>query len=255
MQRIRDLDRYQKAVILIVAFLAVLFAVIYANTISKTGFLYKDEILIPSTQDGNTVYTGTVSGGECIITVTPDKTVTMRCGSSIYGPYTAKEDPSAIPAEYSGAENCIGIELRENQKLLFRGAVLTRQQNGFRLINENGEMYGFSAVVTMSDGTQWDWDGNALDPWELDVYSVLELMGQPELTHKGDWGVWFMGLCLCVMTVVSVLFADELFRLSLVFRVQDPYRADPSDWEISSRYISWTIMPVLILILFITGLK
>jgi len=255
MQRIRDLSSYQKAILLILLAMAAVFAAIYFSVISRVGILYKDVILIPGTQDGNTVYTGTVSDGECVFTVTPGKTVTLRCGSKLYGPYTAREDPTAVPAEYASSSNCIGIELREGTKLLFRGGVLTRQRTGFHLVREDGEMYGFQFIATMSDGTQVDGNGHTVDPWEPSVYTVLELMGDPELTHKGDWSVWFLGVFLCVITAVSILFADELFRLSLVFRVQDPYRVEPSDWEIASRYIAWTVMPVLILILFITGLE
>lgn len=255
MQRIRDLNNYQKGILLILLALAVVFAFIYSAVTSRVGFLYKDEILIPSTLDGNTVYSGTVSDGECVFTVTPDKTVTLRCGGKIYGPYTAVEDSTAVPAEYASSSNCIGIELRDNNKLLFRGAVLPQHGSGFHLIDEKGDLFGFDVVVTMSDGTQVDGFGNAVDSREPSVYTVLSLMGQPELTHKGSWSIWFMGLFLCIITAVSILFADELFRFHLIFRVQDPNSVEPSDWEIASRYISWTIMPILILIQFITGLK
>ena len=60
---------------------------------------------------------------------------------------------------------------------------------------------------------------------------------------------------MCVIAAVSILFADELFRWKMSFRVRDAYDAEPSDWEIAARYISWTVMPILISILFLKGLQ
>ena len=50
------------------------------------------------------------------------------------------------------------------------------------------------------------------------------------------------------------LFADELFRWDLSFRVRDVEQAEPSDWEIASRYIGWTFCILMALLIFIKGL-
>lgn len=62
-------------------------------------------------------------------------------------------------------------------------------------------------------------------------------------------------MLLCVVTLLSMLFADELFRFDLSFRVRDPDRAEPSDWEMAGRHISWTLLPVMALVVFIIGLR
>ena len=80
-------------------------------------------------------------------------------------------------------------------------------------------------------------------------------MHGPKLTHKGDVFGWFSGLLLCAVTAFSILFADELFRWHLRFRIADPENAEPSDWEIASRYIAWTVFPVLALFVFVMGLR
>ena len=62
--------------------------------------------------------------------------------------------------------------------------------------------------------------------------------------------------------------ADELLRVQAVlqfvqaqpqqvfaFRRAGVDRAEPSDWEIAGRYLSWTALPVLALALFIGGLR
>ena len=53
----------------------------------------------------------------------------------------------------------------------------------------------------------------------------------------------------------TILFADEIFRWNLRFVIQDADTAEPSDWAIVSRYISWTLLAVLATILFIVSLQ
>lgn len=76
-----------------------------------------------------------------------------------------------------------------------------------------------------------------------------------ELTHKGEWFAWFSGALLCAVNALLILFADELFRWTLRFHIRDADYAEPSDWEIAGRYISWTVFPVMALAVFIVGLQ
>ena len=89
---------------------------------------------------------------------------------------------------------------------------------------------------------------------ELSARTILELTEGPELQHKGVWAAWFGGVFICAVTAFSILFADELFRWDLSFRVRDVEQAEPSDWEIASRYIGWTGFLILALGIFIKGL-
>lgn len=80
-------------------------------------------------------------------------------------------------------------------------------------------------------------------------------MAGPQLTHKGSWDAWIVGVLISVVTAISILFADELFRWQLAFHIRDAEQAEPSDWEMTTRYISWTILPIMALALFIWGLQ
>ena len=255
MDRIRRLDRYQRVILLFLAAMAALFGVLYLLATAQEGYEYKDEIFLPSYENGSTIYSGRLYDADCSFTVTEDNTVSFRCEEKFYGPYIAVEDPTAIPTEYAHSPNAAGVELRNNGHLMFRGAVLTEQPSGILLIDENGDMHGWSMIVTMSDGTQIDENGKIVDPWEPDIYTILELMGQPEMTKKGDWIAWLHGMFLCVIAAISILFADELFRLRLVFILRDWDRAEPSDFEIAGRYISWTLFLFLILWIYLSGLR
>ena len=76
----------------------------------------------------------------------------------------------------------------------------------------------------------------------------------PEMQHKGEWLAWFCGMLLCVGTVVSILFVEELFQLSMSFRIRNAEQAETSDWEIAGRYITWTVLPVFAMVIFVMGL-
>lgn len=151
----------------------------------------------------------------------------------------------------------VGVELRHGEKILFRGGVLD-YGNYAQFYNEEGEIVSFrQTVVEVNAGTTTvlDEHGNVVDPMEPSVSTLLDLMDGPRLTHKGDWAMWFYGVLICIVTAISILFADEQFRWSLSFQIRDADRAEPSDWEIATRYIAWTVLPILAMGIFVVGLQ
>ena len=257
MERIRNLDRYQKGILLVLVAMAVAFAGVYAVVTSRVGYLYNDQILEPVTENGNTMYKAEVQGEEWCFTVTQDKTVTFRCGDKTYGPYTAKEDPTAVPKDHTAAGVMTGVVVMEGEKILFRGGIMAfgEGNQSWLMYSEDGSSFGITSYAVMSDGTMITGDGQIVDPMKPSVSNVLRLMEGPELTHKGVWYAWIAGLFISVIAAVSILFADELFRWNLVFRVRDVDLVEPSDWEIASRYIGWTMMTVMAFAVYIMGLQ
>lgn len=252
--KFKSLDRYQKGVMLAMAAMIVVFAALYAYTVGRVGYEYRDGILVPSEENGATVYSGRVHGRRAEFTVSADGTVEFRRGDTLYGPYTAREDPSAVPEEHWLKEDMRGVELRCGDEVIFRGGALD-SGNSFRLYDEDGEPASIGIVAVTSDGTVIDGSGNAVDPMEPGAHTLLELMSGPELTHKGSWWGYFAGIFICLITAASILYADELFRWNLSFSIRHPERAEPSDWEIAGRYISWTALAVMALAVFIIGLR
>lgn len=254
MERIRNLNRYQKAILLILAAMFVFFTVIYAAVTSRVGFSYHGSILVPAEENGNTVYSGKIYGQESVFTVTSDKTVTYRYGNYNYGPYTVREDPTAVPEKYAYDNSAIGAEIRQGDKILFRGGVI-KSGSGWMFYDENGTWYGLGTVLYSSNGVMYDAEGNVVDHLEPSAVTIWELANGPELTRKGSWVVWFLGLFASVFTSVTILFADEMFRFSMYFRIERACEAEPSEWEIASRYISWTLLPMIVLGIYILGLR
>lgn len=257
-QRFRRLGRYQKALLLAMAAMVLAFSAAYPAVIAREGFLYRGAILAPEPQDGGVAYSGKIKWQEACFTVAADDTVTFRYGSTSYGPYTAAADPSAVPAAGEAGnvlpDGLEGVELRCGEEVIFRGGVFDLG-GSFLLYGEDGSPKIIGITVTTSDGVLLDETGSEVDPMEPSAADILALMAGPELTHKGDWLLWFCGALLCAANAVLILFADELFRWNLSFLVRNAEGAEPSDWEIASRYIGWTVLPLLALAIFVTGLQ
>jgi len=255
MERIKNLNRYQQIVLVLLAVMLVGFTIAYFLVSSRVGFAYRGAILQPQEENGNIVYAGRISGEDSSFTVTSDKVVTFRYGEKVYGPYTAYEDPSAIPHESEMAEFMSGVEIRQGEEVFFRGGVLeTGGSNREMMLFEEDGSFASGGVVVTSSGIMYDGDGNVIDQMAPSATTILRLMDDPKLTSKGEWLAWFCGVFISVVTAVSILFADELFRWNLRFIIRNVDRAEPSDWEIAGRYIGWTIAPIMALVIYIMGL-
>jgi len=256
-EKIKSLNYYQKGVLILMMVMAITFLAVYSMTISRVGLGYKGTILVPSQENGNTVYSGKIQGQQARFTVSEDKTVVFQHGDKTYGPYTAKEDPTAVPKDEELAEYMTGVELLQGDSILFRGGVLDSDDRYWLLYNEDGTLNDENLGITYvaGDGIERDEKGNAVDSMSPSVSTILDLMNGPQLTHKGVWFAWFSAVFLCVLNALLILFADELFRWNLKFQIRDADRAEPSDWEIAERYIIWTVLTIMALILFIRGLQ
>lgn len=260
MERIRNLSKYQKTILVVLLAMVVVFAAMYAVTSSRVGYAYKGAILVPQEIEGGIVYAGRVKGEEVSISSTWDnpvtvQTVTVRHGQKTYGPYTARKDPTAIPKEENMSPYMTGMELRQGEEILFRGGVLHTDGDQMVLFKEDGGLFGAVGVTyTAGDGIERDESGNPVDRREPSVWEIVEIMKGPKLTKKGQWGLWFLSVCLSAVTAVLVLFPEELFRWRMSFRISNAYEAEPSDWELMGRHISWFLMTVLVGILYIVGL-
>ena len=247
MERFKTLDYRQKWIFLIMGVMVLVFTILYPVTLSRVGYSYRDAILVPHEAEGTTVYSGKIQGEAASFTVTQDKTVTFQYGDFTYGPYTVKEDPQAAPESGDLADSLSGVEIWRQDSRLFRGGARKLDQHGWLLYYENGEPYGLEIKITTG--------GNSATQMEPSLATILDLAMGPELTHKGHWLPWFLGILLCVVNAVSILYADELFRFWLSFRIESPELAEPTDLEITGRYFGWGAMLIGIFVVFVIGLS
>ncbi len=250
MSRIKALNWFQKGVLLCMTVMVLLFVILYAITIGRAGFLYHKTILIPEKVDGSTVYSGEIDGQQVQFTVSAQRTVRFQYGEKTYGPYTVKEDPTAIPKDIGSSRYMTGMELLCGEQVVFRGGVFDFGGEPM-LYPESGGL----TIRVEHGGVLQDKNGNVIDQMEPAPIDILELMGEPPMTHKGHWLGWVAGTFLCVAAAIHILFADELFHWKMSFRIQYADSVEPSDWEIAGRYLGWALTPILAMVLFIMGLQ
>ncbi|MCR5837406.1 MAG: hypothetical protein K6G88_12955 [Lachnospiraceae bacterium] len=247
MNRIKELDVYQKVIMLSMAVMIVVFAVIYLKVGLKVGFLYNDEILVKTIENGNTLYSGEINGKQTQFVVSEDNTVVLKYGDKTYGPYSVIKDE----------EKTNITEIREGEAVRFRGVILYDNNDNYLFRNEDGSWYDDSlGIITHVDanGDERYADGKLVDTIKPNVYTIYSLVSKPELTHKGEGGLWFVGLFLCIVNAISILFVDEIYRFELAFRVRNADDAEPSFLEMMGRYISWTVMAVGAAAIFVYGI-
>lgn len=252
MERIRSLTRFQKGILMVLAAIAVLFSVVYITAGQKEGYAYRDQILFRTEESGNTVYSGKISGQRAVFTVRGDKSIEYRYGDKTYGPYIVKEDPSALP-DGAGSQ-MTGYEIRRGDELYFRGAVI-RVDRTLLAFDENGDLESAASVVSEVNGVVMDEDGNIIDQNEPSFSELIKLAEGPELVHRGSWGFWFLGMFVSILTAVSVLYADELFRFYMGLRLANAENAEPSDLVLVMRRVSWVCLLAAVIFIFITGLN
>ncbi len=253
-QRIRNLDRYQKAILLAMAAMVLVFSAVYLLTVRRVGYLYQGAILVPTQEDGATVYTGSIRNTAAQFRVTENQ-VTFRYGDTQYGPYTMESDPTAVPSQQDTAKGFVGIEIRDKGKILFRGGVRALQDYCF-FIHSDGSSDFLSIYEDEATGVAYNAEtGEVYDRMAPTLRDIYALLTNPPLTHRGEGMAWLAGVVMCIVNAVTLLFADELFYWKMSFLVRNAQGAEPSDWALGQRFIGWAALGILALVVFVLGLQ
>lgn len=252
--RWKRLDRYKKGLLLFLAAMVLVFTVLYAVNESRLGFAYAGEILLPTQENGSTVYTGRIDGRQARFTVSADGTVVFQYAEKTYGPYSVVWDPAAVPKEDELAQFMDGVEVYKGDELLFRGGAVKTGETWY-LVCEDGSFAATQITYSSGDGLERDTNGNLIDPMEPTVRTILELLNGPALTHKGDGAQWYLGIFLCVIDALSILFAEDIVRWKLSFTIRDAEQAELTELQIVTQKIGATIMTFIALAAFASGLR
>ena len=129
-------DKVKKVLLLVLAALVALFGVLYwRSAAGPEGVAYRDVLYFPTQEPDALVYTGKADGQTVSYAVGSDGSVTCRVGETVHGPYTIREDPSAVPDENWDSGLLTGIQISAGGAVLFRGGYFP--QAGL-LIREDG---------------------------------------------------------------------------------------------------------------------
>ncbi len=251
MKRFQNMSAYFKFLLLLLLAMAILFAPIYASTIARVGFLYRDEIFIPRQEGNAIIYEGTINGSDASFTV-EGATVVFSYAGKTYAPFCITQDSSAVPTEHASNPSIVGYVITEGDALYYRGGAMKLDSGGYFLFDS--EETPSHNIIVYADGIVTDADGNIIDTNKPSESTLLTLVNEPTLKHKGTWGMYVLCVVLSVFLVFTILFADELFYMRMALRVSEPELLTPSDWTIAGRYIGDTIGVIVLLVAYLQGL-
>lgn len=249
-QKWLELNIGQKVIFCIQLVLIVLFILLYSTVGKQQIVHYRDTTLRCKEMDSATVYSGKLDGTRITFLVQANQVEYRYADKTVL--YTVTEDPSAIPAREDFEdfrsvlyEKLSGVEVRKDEELLFRGAWMSFSDTLF-LYNEDGSTASGTMHTILSPS------GAVLsDP---SAATILRLMYAPNVAQRANVMGLLGGIFLCVLCMISLLYADRLFRWNLRFSIRNAEDAEPSDWELFSRWVGWLIFTGMALFLFILGL-
>lgn len=240
----KEMSKGRHVLLIALAGMAVGFALIFLIWGLRSGVWYRDYFLYRTERDGNTLYAGNVQGKDMTFTVTPQGQVTLRVGEQTYGPFTVTEGSTVI----SGQSESRGVTLTEGDKQIFKGEFRKSGENDW-LVDEAGEFWtGESPFFFRGDptfGTE-EWD-------DLPYNLIVRLVMEPPIRTRAEFGYYWLGLLVLALTAATVIWEDAIYRFELSFRVRDPEKAEPSDWEMMGRWIGWGLSILMALFLFALG--
>lgn len=257
MKTFRELDVYPRILLIVMLVMLLVFSVAYSLTISRVGFQYRGTVLVPEVQEDQTIYSGTVDEQKAVFTVMSDGKITYQWGDTTYGPYTLREDPTALPQNMPMGFQRKGVELSQGNQILLRGGFLEDMGGECWLFDANGTMHhlGFNTSAWSQYGYEVNQNGSPIDKEEPTALELLYLATGPEMTHNGSWSGWLEGASVCALVAATIFFADDMFYLRMSMRVQDAESVEPSDWELLSRKTGWTVGLLLAFLLFWNGMQ
>ena len=246
MNKIRSLSTFQKGVLTVLAGIVILFTFIYVNIQAEKGIKYRGSFLKQTVSDGNTVYSGTVDAKSVCITVQNDGGITFANSRKKYGPYKVFGGNLSMGSTSE-------ITVLQDDKTVFSG-LIQPLEDSFVLFESNGSLHEDMPVIVSGGGTVTDGHGNVIDTDKPSISDIVTISKGLNITRRGNWGLFIIGTILCILTAIWVIFPDELFTLYLSFSVANPADIEPSGFELASRYISWIVMPILLIIIYCLGL-
>ena len=233
---------FERFLLSALAGMAVLFFSIYLILSQQPGIVFCDVLLLRHEQGEGVSYSGKVYGQKVEFLVSEGGAVTYVVDGRVRGPYTVVLDSSAAPED-----SLAGGEVRLGEEVLFRGGWRLGDGLPF-LADETGEP--LSQVVTEVSGQV---EPARQLPQDPSVSFLLRLILAPELQHRGRWECYALGMGLSLLAAGWMAFADQLFRWRLHWRIRNPERVQPSEWELLSRKTGWVVLSGVALVLYIFG--
>lgn len=143
------------------------------------------------------------------------------------------------------------VTVCRDDTIIFAGQA--KDMDGRPLLYDKNGSVDLDLTMTFNDKTI-DMYGNVVDPYEPSITETLDIVMSPELSHKGNWYMWACGVIICLLNAITIIFANEIFKFAMSFKIANAEFAEPSSLFLKVRNIEWAIITTLALIVFIIGL-
>lgn len=233
----------QKVLLILLAAMAVLFAVLTAVFHSQPLVPWADGLLRPAREDGAVVYTGTIHGEAITIrgySQGEDTMVSFTLAGQLSQTARVTWPGGTIPREYGGSVPQVQVFLED--QLIFSGGC---DKASGTLYREDGTWEpGLSVQVNTSYASYWD-------SFSPDVFDIMHFALEPGTVRRGSWGIYGLAVFLSVIAAVDIAFPRALFYLQHCFSVRDP---EPTDLYLAMQKVGWVVLALAALVLYIWGL-
>ena len=235
-----ELSGGRRVLVIINLALVAVFLLLYCTIGRQQGVKEGRDFLRLSTEGEAYIYRGRLDGRDTEITVRPGGVVEYKSDGILCGPYTivfGEADPNTpIPYIVTDASGRVGVEITgPDGETVFSGSYMDK---------------GLLMLIDGEGNLVWS-GGNSREP---DPYTIVSYALGPDTESRGEFTALFLGIVIAAVNIISILFADGLFRFAMSFRIADPDSAEPSDWELFTRWVSWIVLTAAALIVFIAGL-
>lgn len=233
----------QKILLILLAAMAVLFAVLTVVFRSQPRVEWADSLLRPAQTENTAVYTGASHGQDVSVRVYPDgadTVVDFAIGSLRRHTGRVTWPEGTISREYGGAVPRVKIFL--DDAVVFSGGY--DKSSGLLYHKDGSWEPGLSIGTNTSYSSYWS-------SYQLDAFDILYFALGPETVHRGSWAIWAVTLFISLLAAVDIAFPLAFFYFRYSFSVQNP---EPSDFYLSMQKVGWVIGTVVILGMYIWGL-
>ena len=253
MERIKNLDKTQKIILILTIAALVLFTVIYPVFFYHTGIRYHGKMLTLTIEDNKHVYSGKLDGKKIKFTVDGNR-LDMTYGDAQIVPYYVCSTGETPEQASTFVLQSGPLVVFRRGEVLFRGTV-SENLSGRYYYTTNRTTF-VPGVLRQINNTCYDMLNNVVINAEPNIDEIIWLLEMPSIHKNDELAVfWVFGAIICIVNIISIIFVEELFRLRYVFSVADPYAVEPSELTLIMRPISWGLTLVIALLFFFTGLK
>lgn len=241
-----DLERtkLQKAILLILLVMAVVFAVLTGVVRTKKGVLFEGGLLSIQQEGDRTVYSGKAEGQKVTVTVYPDgEAQVVEFDVSVLIDHTYRvEYPGGTIVGSRGTYD--KIRVTRNGRILFEGGYNPEAPfSSFCDTNGEPDLILQTRAYTSTTGFWYN--------YELFPPDVVRFANGPSTTCRGDWAIYALGVFLSLITAVCAAFPEHLFYWNHFLSVRDP---EPTDFYMDCQRVSWVIITAVALGVYIWGL-